>query len=134
MTSKKVSETNFAKYEFENSVLTVKLIDGLKVNKLVMKQILEDAVNFTNYQKYYAIIDLTNNVESTFESRNYYAENELIKFRLADAFIVNSLYIQSLTNFYLKIKKPIIPSKMFNDFESARKWVNSLKEALLLAQ
>ena len=35
---------------------------------------------------------------------------------------------------YEKIKKPIIPSKMFNDFESARKWVNSLKEALLLAQ
>jgi hypothetical protein len=98
-----------------------------------MKQILEDAVSFTNFEKYYAIIDLTNNIESTFESRNYYAENELNKFRLADAFIVNSLYIQSLTNFYLKIKKPIIPSKMFNDIESAKKWVYSMKEALLLA-
>ena len=133
MNSKRVSVTNFAKYELENSILTVKVIDGLKVDKSMMKQILEDAVSFTNFEKYYAIIDLTNNIESTFESRNYYAENELNKFRLADAFIVNSLYIQSLTNFYLKIKKPIIPSKMFNDIESAKKWVYSMKEALLLA-
>jgi len=133
MNSKRVSVTNFAKYELENSILNVKVIDGLKVDKSMMKQILEDAVSFTNFEKYYAIIDLTNNIESTFESRNYYAENELNKFRLADAFIVNSLYIQSLTNFYLKIKKPIIPSKMFNDIESAKKWVYSMKEALLLA-
>jgi hypothetical protein len=131
MNSKKVSVTNFAKYELENSILTVKVIDGLKVDKPMMKQILEDAVNLANNQKYYAIIDLTNNVESTFESRNYYAENELNRFRLADAFIVNSLYIQSLTNFYLKIKKPTVPSKMFNDIESAKKWVYSMKEALL---
>lgn len=131
MNSKKVSVTNFAKYEFENSILTVKVIDGLKVDKPMMKQILEDAVEFTVYQKYYAIIDLTNNVESTFESRKYYAENELNRYRLADAFIINSLYLQSLTNFYLKIKKPTIPSKMFNDIESAKKWVYSMKEALL---
>ncbi len=134
MNNKKVSITNLAKYEFEDSILTVKVLDGLKIDKPSMKQILEDAVNFTNHQKYYAIIDLTNNVESTMESRNYYAENELNKFRLADAFIVNSLYIQSLTNFYLKIKKPIIPSKMFNDIESAKTWVYSMKEVLLIAQ
>lgn len=131
MNSKKVTVTNFAKYELENSILTVKMLDGLKVDKSMMKQILEDAVNFTDHQKYYAIIDLTNNIESTFESRNYYAENELNRFRLADAFVVNSLYIQSLTNFYLKIKKPTIPSKMFNDIESARIWVYSMKEALM---
>lgn len=131
MSSKKVIVTNFAKYEFENSILIVKVINGLKVDKPAMRQILEDAVNFTDHQKYYAIIDLTNNVESTFESRNYYANNELNRFRLADAFIVNSLYIHSLTNFYLKIKKPAIPSKMFNDIESAKQWVYSMKEALL---
>lgn len=117
----KVSETNLARYEFEDSILTIKLTDGLVVDTPIMKQLLLEAVNFTKNQKYFAIIDLTNNIESTFESRNFYAENELNKFRLADAFIVNSLYLQSLTNFYLKFKKPIIPSKMFNDLESAKK-------------
>ena len=127
----KVSETNLARYEFEDSILTIKLTDGLVVDTPIMKQLLLEAVNFTKNQKYFAIIDLTNNIESTFESRNFYAENELNKFRLADAFIVNSLYLQSLTNFYLKFKKPIIPSKMFNDLESAKKWIFSLKESLL---
>jgi len=127
----KVSETNLARYEFEDSILTIKLADGLVVDTPIMKQLLLEAVNFTKNQKYFAIIDLTNNIESTFESRNFYAENELNKFRLADAFIVNSLYLQSLTNFYLKFKKPIIPSKMFNDLESAKKWIFSLKESIL---
>ncbi len=127
----KVSETNLARYEFEDSILTIKLTDGLVVDTPIMKQLLLEAVNFTKNQKYFAIIDLTNNIESTFESRNFYAENELNKFRLADAFIVNSLYLQSLTNFYLKFKKPIIPSKMFNDLESAKKWIFSLKESIL---
>ncbi len=126
-----VSETNLARYEFEDSILTIKLADGLVVDTPIMKQLLLEAVNFTKNQKYFAIIDLTNNIESTFESRNFYAENELNKFRLADAFIINSLYLQSLTNFYLKFKKPIIPSKMFNDLESAKKWIFSLKESLL---
>jgi hypothetical protein len=126
-----VSETNLARYEFEDSILTIKLTDGLVVDTPIMKQLLLEAVNFTKNQKYFAIIDLTNNIESTFESRNFYAENELNKFRLADAFIINSLYLQSLTNFYLKFKKPIIPSKMFNDLESAKKWIFSLKESLL---
>ena len=126
-----VSETNLARYEFEDSILTIKLADGLVVDTPIMKQLLLEAINFTKNQKYFAIIDLTNNIESTFESRNFYAENELNKFRLADAFIINSLYLQSLTNFYLKFKKPIIPSKMFNDLESAKKWIFSLKESLL---
>jgi hypothetical protein len=133
MINKKVSETNFAKYELENSVLTIKFKDGLLVDQPIMKQLLQDAVEFANHEKYFTIIDLTNNVDTTFESRNYYAQNELNKYRLADAFIVNSLYLQSLTNFYLRIKKPSVPSKMFNDFESARKWVFSMQESFLIA-
>jgi hypothetical protein len=133
MINKKVSETNFAKYELENSVLTIKFKDGLLVDQPIMKQLLLDAVEFANHEKYFTIIDLTNNVDTTFESRNYYAQNELNKYRLADAFIVNSLYLQSLTNFYLRIKKPSVPSKMFNDFESARKWVFSMQESFLIA-
>jgi hypothetical protein len=133
MINKKVSETNFAKYELENSVLTIKFKDGLLVDQPIMKQLLLDAIDITNHQKYFTIIDLTNNVDTTYESRNYYADNELNKYRLADAFIVNSLYLQSLTNFYLRIKKPSVPSKMFNDIESAKKWVFSLQESFLIA-
>ena len=126
----KVSETLLAKYEFENSILKVKCKEGIVIDQDTMKQILLEAVSCTNYEKYFAIIDLTNDITSTHEARNYYAKNELIKYRFADAFIVNSLYIQSLTNFYLRVKKPIIPSKMFNDLESAKKWIFSIKESV----
>lgn len=128
-----IYETDFAEYEYLNSVLTVKCKNALVVDKAVMEQMLLDAVKLTNYERYYAIIDLTNNVQSNTESRNYYAKNELNKYRLADAFVVNSFYIQSLTNFYLRVKKPIVPSKMFNDLESAKKWINFLKDLTLSA-
>jgi hypothetical protein len=131
MIENRILETDLAKYEFENSILIIKFKAGLFVDQPTMELLLNEAVNFTNHQKYFAIIDLTNNIDSTYESRNYYAENGFNKYRLADAFVVNSLYLQSLTNFYFKFKKPKIPSKMFNDLESAKKWVESLKELQL---
>lgn len=131
MIDNRVLETNLAKYEFENSILAVKFNAGLIVEQPIMELFLNKAVKFTNHQKYFAIIDLTNNINSNHESRNYYDENEFNKYRLADAFVVNSLYLQSLVNFYFRIKKPKVPSKMFNDLDSAKKWVNSLKELQL---
>ena len=41
----------------------------------------------------------------------------------AEAFCINSGALRLLTNFYFKIKKPVIPSKMFEDEKRAIAWL-----------
>ena len=60
-----------------------------------------------------------------------YSDDNFIKYRYADAFIVNSLPMRLLVNFYISFNKPKIPTKMFNNPESAREWIYTLKQEML---
>ncbi|MCC6370660.1 MAG: hypothetical protein IT236_06640 [Bacteroidia bacterium] len=45
----------------------------------------------------------------------------------AEAFCIDSGVLRLMTNFYLKVKKPIIPSKVFEDEKKAMAWLNSIE-------
>jgi hypothetical protein len=96
-----------------------------------MEELLKQAVAFTAPNKYFAIVDTTATYDSTPESRSFYAESDYSKYRYADAFIVNSLPMRLLVNFFITFNKPKIPSKMFNNEENAYEWINSLKKEML---
>ncbi len=57
------------------------------------------------------------------EVRLFMTSPKRIAVTSADAFIVSSLPQKILANFYLKINKPPIPSKMFYEVEAAIKWL-----------
>ena len=88
--------TDLADYEFDNQILVVIPKAGIVLEKNDMETMLKEAIAFTNSNKYYALIDTSNHVETTVEARNYYATSEYTKFRRADAFIVKSLPVKML--------------------------------------
>lgn len=47
---------------------------------------------------------------------------------IAEAFCINSSILRLMTNFYLKIKKPIIPSKVFEEEKKAIAWLQSIQQ------
>jgi len=55
-------------------------------------------------------------------------------FTLADAFVIQSLAQKILANFYLRINKPILPTRVFNKVEEAENWLRSLDEEDLKRQ
>ena len=128
---KKTLDTPFAFLSFEDEILFVKMKEGINLGQAEMETLLKQAVEFTNPNKYFAIVDTTAPYDSTLESRNFYAESDYSKYRYADAFIVNSLPMRLLVNFFIAFNKPKIPSKMFNNEESAIEWINSLKKEML---
>ena len=128
---KKTLDTPFAFLTFENEILFVKMKEGINLGQIEMEELLKQAVAFTAPNKYFAIVDTTSPYDSTPESRNFYAESDYSKYRYADAFIVNSLPMRLLVNFFIAFNKPKIPSKMFNNEESAINWINSLKKEML---
>lgn len=128
---KKTLDTPYAFLSFEDDVLFVKMKEGVNLGQTEMEELLKQAVEFTAPNKYFAIVDTSASYDSTPESRSFYAESDYSKHRYADAFIVNSLPMRLLVNFFITFNKPKIPSKMFNNEESAYEWINSLKKELL---
>lgn len=124
-------DTPFASLKLQDDVLYVKMKEGINLGQPEMEELLRQAVEFTSPNKYFAVIDTTSPYDSSLEARNFYAESEYSKYRYADAFIVNSLPMRLLVNFFITFNKPKIPSKMFNNEESALSWIQSLKKEML---
>jgi hypothetical protein len=58
-------------------------------------------------------------------ARVFSASEEGSKYSVAEAFVVKSLSQRLIANFYVKVNKPPIPSKVFNSEKEAIKWLES---------
>lgn len=78
-----------------------------------------------NFKPFVVINDLRNNFGGfSKEIREYLAQHpDLIKYKYAEAMLVNNLGIRMQVNFYLKFNKPNMVYKVFNDEEKAMNWL-----------
>ena len=128
---KKTLDTPFAFLSLEDEILFVKMKPNVDVSEVELKELFELSNDFTNFQKRFVIVDTRENFTSSSEIRSLYANENYTKFRYADAFIVNSLPMRLLVNFYISVNKPEIPTKMFNNSENAYDWISNLKKETL---
>lgn len=120
-------ELDIAYLEYDNNVIYVRVHSDVVLEKSDMELLLKTAVDMAGGEEYYAIIDTTGSGDSTVEARTYYSNSEFSKYRYADAFVVNSLPTKLIVNFYMKFNKPLVKSRMFNNIDCAKAWVNELK-------
>lgn len=123
-------DTAVAVLTLREDILLVKMKPNIDLNLEAMKNLLHQAVNLAEKKKYFAIIDTREPYDTSLEARNYYSESDYTEYRYADAFIVNSLPMRLVVNFYISFHKPKIPTKMFNNESDARKWVETLKQEI----
>lgn len=60
------------------------------------------------------------------EARALSASDEFKKNTVAKAFLVNNLPHRIVGNFYLKVNRPAIPTRIFSDREQALNWLRSM--------
>lgn len=130
----KQTENHIANLKYDDNILYVIIKENVDLGIPEMDELLEFSAKFTNYEKRYTIVDTRSNYNSSQEVSNHYANSDYNKYRYADAFIVNSLAMRLLVNFYIRFHKPKIPTKLFNDEQSALNWINSLKKEQLLVK
>ena len=124
-------ETLFGKMEYEDGVLIAHPNREVEFSLQDFKSILKASHAFASEsdEEFYFIIDLRGEgMNSTPESREYFANNPYNKYRLADAIIIDSLPNKLIVNFFINFNKPSVPARMFNDMDSAKKWINSMKK------
>lgn len=61
------------------------------------------------------------------EAREYMSAPESLMYSLAEAYVIHTLAQRILANFYLKISKPKVPTRFFNDEKKAAEWLLSIK-------
>ena len=77
-------------------------------------------------EKKYPILTIVNGyVLVDKETRAYLACEEGNRYTLADAFVINSLALKLVGNFYLKFDNPKCPTKIFNCPDDAAVWLKT---------
>ncbi len=78
-------------------------------------------------KKFFNIIKVGYLTNPNDESMEASCSPEGSQYKYADAFVIQSLAQKIIANVYLKIKKPTVPTKFFNNIEAAHKWIEELK-------
>jgi hypothetical protein len=59
------------------------------------------------------------------ENRDYWAKKESCPYSKADAFMIGSVALRLIANFYLRVNKPERPTKMFTNEKDAVAWLKT---------
>ncbi len=100
---------------FANAIVT---LEKIKENYAVYKELLGD-------KKVLLLIDSREKYTFTQEARAYAAGNEVKLNRIATAFVVGSIGGWLLASVYIRLNRPVIPTRMFFREVNALKWLRS---------
>ncbi|MBK7666092.1 MAG: hypothetical protein IPJ32_01370 [Sphingobacteriaceae bacterium] len=120
-----------AKLEFDEqkNILFYRVKQDQVVDVAEIKEMLVYVQEFMGPVRHYAVIDFGGNLSSSTEARQVYADAEYLqKWRIADAFLVKSLPVRLIANFFIKVTKPKVNTRLFVDESAAINWLESLKE------
>ncbi len=79
---------------------------------------------FLNGEGAYFIVNFTNtHIVFSNEAREFFATDaNHTKLRFSQAIVIDTLAYKIVANFYIRFNKPVGPTKIFEDLESAFKW------------
>lgn len=122
----KFKETEHLKFLCKDGLLycDLKAIDLLDI--AIAKASVKDRLEFVAGESYPSFFDITKVKQSTKEARDYLANegNDLVA---ASAILVSSPVLRMMANFYIMVNKPINPTRMFTDKDSAIEWLSQFK-------
>jgi hypothetical protein len=109
----------------DNGIIRVQFKDGSEISAKESAIICEHIWELAEYKNALVLMIAGNNTEFDESARTFSAGPEGTKFTLADAIVVNSLAHKLIANFYLKINKPLVPTRVFSNEHDAEKWLLS---------
>jgi hypothetical protein len=105
------------------SILLIRYHNDTEIDLEKAKQVIEKVKPIIVNTRYGMTDARGNGLYISREARNLYKDNPSMRANKAHAVIVNSLSTRMLANFFVKVDKPVSPTKVFNEFEPAIKWL-----------
>lgn len=112
----------------ENEVIHSDYKENVAITLESAKEELAMCKSFELDGKALSIVDLSPIKSVSKEARNFYAGKEFSDCYTAVALITRTTISRVIGNFFLGINKPLFPVRLFNDKESAIKWLLTFKK------
>jgi hypothetical protein len=122
----RAKDFRLARLEFDEDtdILYYHLHDDQEIDVDQMQEMVNYVKEFIGERKHRSLVYFSDNVMGTPEARKLYADNAYIKeFRVAEAFLVKSVSVRIITNFFIKVMKPKVKTRLFSDQEEAVEWL-----------
>jgi hypothetical protein len=117
----------YAEIWFEDGIIHTVFKPNTVITVAVAEQVINDRITVSNGKISPIFIDVRNMVSTENAARAYMASQPAQQFLNAGALLINNQIHQLLTNLWLRIDKPIIPTKSFTDKEKALEWLETFK-------
>ena len=116
-------------YDEETNILYFRVTQDQVVDVEEIAEMVNYVREFIGEEEHYAVVDFGGNLSSSHEAREMYASSDYIRtYRKADAFLVRSLAVRIIANFFINVTKPKVNTKLFTDEAAAVKWLEGLQK------
>lgn len=116
-------DTPYVYYEIRDRILIATYKKGLRINLAMAKQIVQDRLAFTGNKPMVALVYNLGVISMDKEARDFLSSPPGNRGLKAGAIVLNSVFSITLSNFFLSVNRPNIPSKIFRNTGEALKWL-----------
>ena len=125
------SEKEIIKEKFvsflKDGIVFIKLNQGVILTKKDIEDAI-DAINFLGKGQKIPVISIAGDDSSADHSaRIHSAKKESNRFTACDALVIKSFAQRLIADFYIRVNKPVVPTKVFRSVEDAILWANKYK-------
>lgn len=115
----------------ENDLITFELEDGLIIGTFnsefidfpMVDEITKIRLELQKGEKYPLISNIRKVKNSTKEARDFMASRAGCEGVIAAAILIDSGVASMIGNFFTRISKPLVPTRLFTDEKDAKKWL-----------
>jgi len=112
----------------ENGIMKCSFYDLHELTLEITRHLVAKRIEHSNGVSYPCLFDISKIKHSTKEARDYLANegNELVT---ASAILVESAVLKMAANFYVSVNKPVKPTRLFTDKQTALDWLHQFIES-----
>ena len=121
-------ETTTANIYIKEDIIYLIYKDGADVTLDAIEENLSVKTEMQKGKAMKTLVDVTAVWQYSDEARELVSSERFKKITIVMAVLVGySLPVKMVANFFMKINKPVTPTKLFTNKESAIKWLNSIQ-------
>ena len=119
--------TDFFEIWYEDGIIFTVFEKNTVLDIEVSKLAVAERLRISNKRTMPIFIDLTNVYYTDAKARKYMATKEAVKYITAGAFLLDNEIMRLAGNIFIRIDKPVIPTKLFTDKDKALLWLSNFK-------
>lgn len=119
------TENEYATYHIQDDILNIDYKHGVSINLAVAIRIVEDRLAFQQSLPFKILCDIRGVREIDKPARDYLAiEGSVLV--VAVAYLIEPTVSRAISEFYISISNPPIPSRTFTELEAARQFLKEI--------